>query len=95
MLAKRQSLQELIDDYHRRGDPPGGPDYKSFLQKIGYPTPQPDQVNIDVTNVDPEIANHGGAAVNSEQLTVELENGASTTLCNPEQWLEYRHDAES
>ncbi len=40
LLAKRDSLQAQIDDYHKAGKPAKGPEYKQFLQDIGYLIPQ-------------------------------------------------------
>ena len=70
LLAKRDTLQQQIDDYHRAN--PGQPDaeaYREFLTRIGYLVAPPEHVAISTTNVDPEIATTAGP-----QLVVPLLN---------------------
>jgi malate synthase len=70
LLAARDNLQALIDDYHRahrhRFDPV---DYERFLRKIGYLLPEPAPFSIRTEKVDDEIARIAGP-----QLVVPLSN---------------------
>ena len=69
LLAKRNQLQEAIDEYHKAGKPINGAPYRSFLKDIGYLVEQPDKVQADTTNVDAEIATMAGP-----QLVVPINN---------------------
>ncbi|GAB3029790.1 malate synthase G [Bowmanella dokdonensis] len=69
LLAKRESLQTLIDDYHRQHKKPAPGHYKQFLTDIGYLQPVPQQAEIDTANVDAEIARLAGP-----QLVVPINN---------------------
>jgi malate synthase len=71
LLAVRDELQALIDDYHRANrtanwDQHG---YERFLRKIGYLLPEPAAFSIRTKNVDDEIAHIAGP-----QLVVPLSN---------------------
>jgi malate synthase len=71
LLAIRDELQALIDDYHRANrttlwDQPG---YERFLRKIGYLLSEPATFSIRTKNVDDEIAHIAGP-----QLVVPLSN---------------------
>jgi malate synthase len=70
LLAVRDRLQALIDDYHRanraRWDQAG---YERFLRKIGYLEPEPAPFSVRTENVDAEIARIAGP-----QLVVPLSN---------------------
>ncbi|MDR2320628.1 MAG: malate synthase G [Microbacterium sp.] len=70
LLARRDELQQQIDEFHRRN--PGQPDpaaYRAFLTEIGYLVPVPEQVAVTTADVDPEIATMAGP-----QLVVPLLN---------------------
>ncbi|VXB53574.1 malate synthase G [Microbacterium sp. 8M] len=70
LLARRDELQQQIDEYHRQH--PGQPDpaaYRAFLTEIGYLVPAPEQVAVTTEDVDPEIATMAGP-----QLVVPLLN---------------------
>ena len=71
LLARRDALQEQIDDWHRahRGAPHDHYAYRSFLEKIGYLLPEGGDFTIDTANVDPEIA-----TVPGPQLVVPVTN---------------------
>ncbi len=71
LLAVRDKLQALIDDYHRthRNSPWNQADYERFLRKIGYLLPEPAAFKIRTANVDDEIAHIAGP-----QLVVPLSN---------------------
>ena len=70
LLAKRDSLQQQIDEWHRAN--PGPVDaaaYKEFLTGIGYLLPQPEGVTATTENVDDEIA-----VIAGPQLVVPILN---------------------
>jgi len=70
LLAKRDSLQQQLDDWHKAN--PGMPEmdaYKKFLTDIGYLVEPPASVNVKVDNVDDEIARVAGP-----QLVVPVNN---------------------
>ncbi|MEB8387866.1 malate synthase G [Rhodobacteraceae bacterium KMM 6894] len=71
LLAKRETLQAQIDDWHRanRARDFDVDAYSAFLREIGYLLPEPKPFQIDVTNVDPEIA-----IVAGPQLVVPVMN---------------------
>ncbi|WP_252733326.1 malate synthase G [Paracoccus marinaquae] len=58
LLARRQDLQDRIDDWHRRhrNRPHDREGYKAFLKEIGYIAPEGGDFTIATANVDPEIA---------------------------------------
>ncbi|SCX90202.1 malate synthase [Novosphingobium aromaticivorans] len=62
LLVKRDSLQALIDSWHRerRGKPIHAHEYRAFLSEIGYLVPEPDDFLIGTENVDREIASMAG-----------------------------------
>ncbi len=62
LLAKRNSLQEKINSYHlERKDQSHDPvDYKEFLTEIGYLLPEPQNVIVTTSRVDPEVATTAG-----------------------------------
>ena len=71
LLAKRDQLQQQIDEWHLAhfGQPFDLPVYAAFLQDIGYLVPEGKRFKISTANVDPEIATIAGA-----QLVVPLDN---------------------
>ena len=71
LLAKRDSLQAQIDEYHiaHKDRPHDSAAYKNFLQKIGYLLPEGADFSIDTANLDPEIARIAGP-----QLVVPVKN---------------------
>ncbi|TPV62088.1 malate synthase G [Aestuariibacter sp. GS-14] len=69
LLEKRDSLQAQLDAYHQAGKPATGPDYKQFLQDIGYLLPEPADFSIETSNVDAEMATMAGP-----QLVVPINN---------------------
>ena len=70
LLAKRDSLQALIDEWfaQRSGRPVDGAEYKRFLQRIGYLVPEGPAFAVTTANVDPEIA-----ALAGPQLVVPVD----------------------
>ncbi len=82
LLAKRDALQEKIDEYHRSH--PGAPDmehYKAFLREIGYLLPEGGDFKIDPTNIDPEIAEQAGP-----QLVVPVRNARFALNASNARW---------
>jgi malate synthase len=71
LLAKRNALQQKIDDWcvPRRGQPINLDEYKAFLTTIGYLVPESGDVKASTANVDREISE-----VSGPQLVVPLDN---------------------
>jgi malate synthase len=71
LLAKRDRLQEQIDQWHRArtGQPFNLKEYAAFLKEIGYLVPEGKNFKITTDNVDAEIAEIAGS-----QLVVPLDN---------------------
>ncbi|MCU1421137.1 MAG: malate synthase [Microbacteriaceae bacterium] len=71
LLAERDHLQGLIDDWHRAGPGPIADPaaYRAFLERIGYLVPAPGAVTVTTDGVDPEIATLAGP-----QLVVPVTN---------------------
>src|SRR5262245_50353396 len=71
LLAARDKLQALIDDYYRahRTSQINQAEYERFLRKIGYLLPEPASFSIRTRDVDDEIARIAGP-----QLVVPLSN---------------------
>lgn len=71
LLAKRERLQEQIDQYHRDrvGQVHDDQAYQNFLREIGYLLPEGDSFQVTTENVDEEIAQQAGP-----QLVVPVKN---------------------
>ena len=71
LLAKRDELQEQIDNWHRQhqDQPHNAEAYKTFLTEIGYLLPEGDDFNVTTSNIDKEIAQQAGP-----QLVVPIMN---------------------
>ncbi len=70
LLAKRDALQEKLDDWYRRNGAPVDMDaYQSFLREIGYLLPEGPDFSVSTAHVDPEIATIAGP-----QLVVPVMN---------------------
>lgn len=71
LLARRESLQSAIDEWHRtwQGRTVELGEYKRFLDEIGYLAPEGPPFQIETTNIDPEIASIAGP-----QLVVPVTN---------------------
>jgi malate synthase len=69
LLARRDSLQQQIDGWHRANRGASIAAQKHFLEVIGYLLPEVPGFKIGTNNVDPEIASIAGA-----QLVVPVTN---------------------
>ena len=71
LLAKRESLQKQIDNWHieRKGQEHNAHEYKNFLKEIGYLLEEGDDFSIETSDVDPEIKTVAGP-----QLVVPVSN---------------------
>jgi malate synthase len=71
LLAKRDSLQAQIDQWHaaRKGQAWDQAEYEGFLRRIGYLLPPPAAFTVSTAGVDPEIA-----AIAGPQLVVPVTN---------------------
>ena len=71
LLEKREQLQELIDYWHRTHADAEHDEqaYKSYLEKIGYLLPEPDDFQVTTSHVDAEIKDIAGP-----QLVVPVNN---------------------
>ena len=71
LLAKRDSLQEQIDNWHiqRKDQDHNAAEYKSFLKEIGYLLEEGDDFSIETSDVDAEIKTIAGP-----QLVVPVMN---------------------
>lgn len=71
LLAKRDTLQAALDDWHRAraGQPIDAAAYQAFLTEIGYLAPEGAPFRIETENVDAEIA-----VVAGPQLVVPVMN---------------------
>jgi len=70
LLAKRDEMQEKLDDWYRRnGAPVDLAAYEAFLREIGYLLPEGPSFHVSTENVDPEIAEIAGP-----QLVVPVMN---------------------
>ncbi|WP_283195820.1 malate synthase G [Rhizobium sp. AN80A] len=70
LLARRDALQQRLDDWYRQHGAPTDMDaYQAFLREIGYLLPEGSDFQVGTTNVDPEIASIAGP-----QLVVPVMN---------------------
>ncbi|NWL29470.1 malate synthase G [Paenarthrobacter ureafaciens] len=70
LLAKRQELQEKINQWHAENPAPIDTSaYRLFLENIGYIVPEPDDVHVVTCGVDREVASVAGP-----QLVVPVSN---------------------
>ena len=71
LLAERDRMQLELDAWHQAHPGPikDMPQYKAFLNKIGYLVPAPEQVQCETANVDEEVATLAGP-----QLVVPILN---------------------
>ncbi|MFP3424216.1 malate synthase G [Pseudoalteromonas sp. SIMBA_162] len=69
LLAKREQLQQQIDQYHIENKTWDSEQYRRFLSDIGYLVPEPANFKIETQQVEPEIAVTAGP-----QLVVPVSN---------------------
>lgn len=69
LLAKRDFLQQQIDEFHQSHRTFSTSQYQAFLQRIGYLTEQGEDFSISTSGVDQEIATIAGP-----QLVVPIKN---------------------
>jgi len=71
LLQKRDAIQEKLDAWYRDHREAGYemPEYKAFLEEIGYLVPEGEAFSVTTENVDPEIAEVAGP-----QLVVPIMN---------------------
>ncbi|MBB5519904.1 malate synthase G [Amphiplicatus metriothermophilus] len=71
LLARRDALQEKLDDWHRSraGAAFDAASYQAFLREIGYLVEEPAPFSVETANVDPELC-----AVAGPQLVVPASN---------------------
>jgi malate synthase len=69
LLAKREQLQQQIDDYHLSNKSWDNAQYHAFLTDIGYLVDEPENFSIETDKVEPEIAQTAGP-----QLVVPVSN---------------------
>ena len=69
LLAKREQLQQQIDQYHIENKTWDSEQYQRFLSDIGYLVPEPANFKIETQQVEPEIAVTAGP-----QLVVPVSN---------------------
>ena len=70
LLAKRDEMQEKLDEWYRRNGAPVDLEvYEAFLRDIGYLLPEGPDFKVSTDNVDPEIAEIAGP-----QLVVPVMN---------------------
>ena len=82
LLARRDELQAIIDDYHREHLGTPEPEaYKAFLHEIGYLLDEPGDVQVTTENVDDEVARIAGP-----QLVVPLLNARFATNAVNARW---------
>jgi malate synthase len=83
LLAKRDDLQAKIDAYHseRKGQALDFPEYKAFLQEIGYLLPVGEDFAATTENVEPEIAQMAGP-----QLVVPIMNARFALNASNARW---------
>ncbi|WP_215244245.1 malate synthase G [Exiguobacterium sp. s121] len=69
LLEQRKTFERLLQEWYSRQDEVDPTEYETFLTSIGYIEPVVEDFQIDVSNVDREIAHQAGP-----QLVVPLDN---------------------
>ena len=82
LLARRDELQSILDDYHRASPGPVDLDaYEAFLREIGYLVDEPEPFSVSTSGVDPEISSQAGP-----QLVVPILNARFATNAANARW---------
>lgn len=81
LLQKRQDIQDKIDIWHKENKNFDPATYKNFLKEIGYLEEEVEDFEINVENVDDEIAIMGGP-----QLVVPINNARYAINAGNARW---------
>src|SRR5699024_1960681 len=81
LLQKRQDIQDKIDIWHKENKDFDAATYKKFLKEIGYLEEKVEDFEINVENVDDEIAIMGGP-----QLVVPINNARYAINAGNARW---------
>lgn len=81
LLQKRQDIQDKIDIWHKENKDFDAATYKNFLKEIGYLEEKVEDFEINVENVDDEIAIMGGP-----QLVVPINNARYAINAGNARW---------
>jgi malate synthase len=69
LLARRDEIQEKLNNWHKENEEFDFTSYKAFLEELGYLEPQAEDFNVTTENVDDEVALQAGP-----QLVVPVNN---------------------
>jgi malate synthase len=69
LLARRDEIQEKLNNWHKENEEFDFNSYKAFLEELGYLEPQAEDFNVTTENVDDEVALQAGP-----QLVVPVNN---------------------
>ncbi|MEC0297797.1 malate synthase G [Peribacillus frigoritolerans] len=81
LLARRDEIQTQINTWHRENKEMDFPEYKTFLQEIGYLEPEGEDFHITTEGVDDEIAFQAGP-----QLVVPVDNARYAINASNARW---------
>jgi malate synthase len=69
LLARRDEIQEKLNNWHKENEEFDFTSYKAFLEELGYLEPETENFNVTTENVDDEVALQAGP-----QLVVPVNN---------------------
>ncbi|MEC0343221.1 malate synthase G [Peribacillus frigoritolerans] len=81
LLARRDEMQTQINTWYRENKEMDFPEYKTFLQEIGYLEPEGEDFHITTEGVDDEIAFQAGP-----QLVVPVDNARYAINASNARW---------